>query len=102
MFRMEAWVRDLLDGCFRIRYVLEYARLGQPWRRKPDEVHWSQKEPSRAKQLNQGRLKVAFTPGAAKRKLFVKRLPAYPNFGHRCIRIVIQPLLVPHSSGKLQ
>ena len=65
-------------------------------------MHRTQKEPSRAKQLDQGRLEVAFTPSASNGQALIERLPAHPHLGHRCVGIIIKPLLVPYSSRELQ
>src|SRR4029077_19191776 len=61
-----------------------------------------QKESFRSIQLHLGGLKEAFTPGAAKSQALVKRLPPKPDFGHRSIGIVVQPLVVPHTGRKFQ
>src|SRR5215471_19262994 len=75
--------------------------MGYP-RRKSNKVRRRECENCGSKQLLQGRLKEAFSPGAANGQLLVKRLPAKPDLGHRCIRIVIQPLIVPYSGCDLQ
>src|SRR5439155_17672438 len=47
---------------------------------------------SRSIELGERGLNEAFTPRAAKRKLFVKRLPAYPHFGQYRICVVVEGL----------
>src|SRR5207237_2806885 len=98
MFRVKTLVGLLLDGCFRIGYALEgrVRRVARSTNKSigarstcstPDR---RQKESFRSIQLHHGRLKEAFTPGAANGQTVVKRLPAHPNLGHSRIGIVVQ------------
>src|SRR5881398_2816001 len=107
MFRVEGWVGKLLDGFFRIGYLLDFVGRA-PARTKhrhgstcstPDR---RQKESFRSEQLHHGRLKEAFAPGAAKSEALVKRLPAKPNLGHRRVGVVVQPLVVPDTGREFQ
>ena len=102
MFWREVFVGELLDGCFRVGHVLERTSLFRSRRGKSDEVHRPQQEPFRSIQLDHRGLKEAFTPGATNGELFVKRLPAHPHLRYRCIRIIIQPLLIADSGRELQ
>src|SRR5689334_13237617 len=107
MFRVQIFVGKLLDGFFRIVCDLDWvARAPTSAKHRhgstgstPDR---RQKESFRSIQLRFGRLKEAFTPGAANSQALVKRLPPKPDLGHCRISIVVQPLVVADTGRKFQ
>src|SRR5437879_1515673 len=81
---VEELIGELLNECFRLRQgpgrnCCRPRKTQNRQQKKNRRVWRGQKEPSGPIQLNHGRLKEAFAPGAANGQALVKRLPADPN-----------------------